>query len=229
MNAFERIAGVFHEPKVVFNDIAQRPTFMAALIVVIAFSMLSSGFTVYRLGGFEEMSRKQLDSIGRSNGMNMGGADHVQTTANINRVRVYATPVLYACYVAVLGGVLLLGNWLFGGTATYRQLFAVASHAQLPSVIAAMLVIIVVALRDPSDLDPQRIAVTNLGFFVEAGSNKTLHRLLASLDVFTFWQIFLLGTGASEAAGIGRVKGLVVAFLPWCAYTATLVLLASYG
>jgi len=109
----------------------------------------------------------------------------------------------------------VMGNFVFGGTATYKQLFAVTAHTQLIGVIATILTIVILFLKDPSDVDVQNLLASNLGPLISAETSKFLHALAISMDLFSFWLIYLLGSGVAICGRLSRTKGIMAVVIPW--------------
>ena len=91
----------------------------------------------------------------------------------------------------ITGCLLLICNFILGGQASFKQMFAVQTHSQMPGIILGVLTIIILFLKDPSDInDPQNIVQANLGLLISDETSKFAHRLLMSMDLLSFWQIF---------------------------------------
>src|SRR5262249_17780362 len=107
----------------------------------------------------------------------------------------------------------------FGWDMTFRQTFGATTHAFLPNVLGALLLIPILIKRET--IDPQGIGDllrSNLGFLVERDSAKVLHAILQAIDVFSIWSIILLIIGFAAAAKISKkaATGLVVGlWLVW--------------
>ena len=82
----------------------------------------------------------------------------------------------------------------------------------------SMVTVVIVFLKDPSDFDLQNPVAGNLGTFISDESSHFLHRFGVSMDLFSFWQIFLLGTGLAACARLTRTKGIVAVVIPWLIY-----------
>ena len=93
--------------------------------------------------------------------------------------------------------------------------------AYVPNLIVAVLMIVVMFLKNPEDFNLQNPLVFNPGAFLEPNMpSKFLHSLLTSLDLFSFWIMLLLATGIKAAAGKKFAFGsaLFAVLLPWGVY-----------
>ena len=122
----------------------------------------------------------------------------------------FAAPAITSLIVAlVFWGVFKA----FGWDMTFPQSFGATTHAFLPNILGALLLIPIVVKRET--IDPQGIGDllrSNLGFLVDKDSAKVVHAILQSIDVFSIWSMILLIIGFSAAAKISKKAsaGLVV-------------------
>jgi hypothetical protein len=88
--------------------------------------------------------------------------------------------------------------------------------------------VVILFLKDPTDVDLQNPIASNLGLLIPAETSKFLHRLAISMDIFSFWQIYLLGTGAAICGRLSRVKGIMAIGIPWLIYVFIAAGLATF-
>jgi hypothetical protein len=111
----------------------------------------------------------------------------------------------------------LLAVW--GRQAGFRAVCAIVTHAYLPTALYGLVSVPILLLREPAEVDlDSPITLSNAAFLISATDLPTLHRVAASLDLFSFWVIGLLTVGLSRLAGrsFGRTLPLVLA--PWGLY-----------
>jgi hypothetical protein len=92
----------------------------------------------------------------------------------------------------------------------------------LTGVIAGILAIVVMFLKNPDDFNLLNPLAFNLGAFLEPppATGKFLYSLLKSFDLFTFWTIALEAVGISVAAKkISFSKALMLVVVPWLVWT----------
>jgi hypothetical protein len=226
--AFERVIGVFFEPTATFADIARSPSFLAPLLLLIIFSCATSAVMVQRIDA-EQMVRQQIMKSSRAADIPKEQLDkQVEMGAKFAKYSFYFVPIFLPIWLLILAGVLfIMSNFIFGGTSTYKQLFAVAAHAQMPGIILGILSIVVLFLKDPADIDVQNMVATNLGPLISDETSKIGHRLAMSIDLFSFWQMFLLGKGISASGRMSFAKGLMAVVIPWALYVLVVTGLAA--
>jgi Yip1 domain len=121
--------------------------------------------------------------------------------------------------VSLVTAVALWGGFkAFGWETTYKQSLGVTTHAYLPGVLGALLLVPLVARQDrvdPSGLGD--LLRSNLGFLVSR-DNKALHSLLASIDLFSFWTLALLTIGLAASAKIRKGSAAALILSLWAIY-----------
>jgi len=216
-----RLFGVFHSPGETFADIAKTPTILIPMLVVMVFTMATSQVVVRRIG-LDNLVRQQIMKNPRAAEMSKAQMDAgVEMGVKIGTVTTWLNPLFVAIGMAAVAGILMLmANFVFGGTATYKQLMAVTAHSWVPtSVVGGILGMAVVFMKDPGDIDVENLLVTNLGVIISAETSKFLHRLATSMDLLSFWQIFLLATGISATSSkVTFGKALTAVLIPWALY-----------
>jgi hypothetical protein len=225
-----RLVGVFVSPAETFADIARKPSFIVPLLIVMVLGLVSSQIVVNRVG-LENIIRKQIEKSSRAQEASKAQLEAgVEMGMKIGRITQYLNPVFIAAGVAIVAGLLLLmANFVFGGSATYKQLMAATCFAWVPPVlVSSVLTVVIVMLKDPADIDIENLLVTNLGVIVSAETSKFLHRLAVSLDLVSFWQIWLLGSGIAASAKLKTGKAMTAVIIPWVVYVLGASALAGF-
>jgi hypothetical protein len=75
--------------------------------------------------------------------------------------------------------------------------------------VLSLLGILFMFLKDPDtlELDPSSNVVSNLGILVARKEHPALSSLLSSIDIFSFWTIFLLAVGFAAASEKRLTRG----------------------
>lgn len=208
MSATARLFAVFTEPSKTFADIARRPGFWAAMIIMIIVSFVIGEALVRHIGA-GQIVRRSLEMSGRASTMSPDQMQQAMAQGGkfvgiITPVfGIIVVPIMLLIFAAI--GLLLL-KVVFGSNATFKTAFSVAAHANLPMFIAGILSLVIIFFGDPSSINPQNLVPTNIGFFLSRQAvGGALYSLATSMDVFSFWVMGLLGVGFSAASG-GKVR-----------------------
>lgn len=207
---FGRVAGMINTPRATLQAVIATPRWLGVMAVTFAVTAVSSaillGTEVGQLALLDQWERTAI-----AFGQNVDDAQYAaleQATRN---------GVLYAAVSALAGGPLLtiaLSIVLYSvfslalhGPGTFRQVLAVAAHAQ-----------VVLALRQviatPVNYARETLAspTTATAFFPMLDEASPAARFLGVIDLCVVWWIILLATGVSVLYG-GRQRTLILAFI----------------
>ena len=111
-------------------------------------------------------------------------------------------------------------NFVFGGKATFGDIFSVWMFAGLPGIIKVLLgTIVIFAGVVPESFNIKNYAPTNIGAFLNpVETNKALYALATSLDLITIWTLVLLAIGTATVAGVKRNSGYIAVFSWWAIF-----------
>lgn len=219
-SALERIIGVFTSPKETFADIGARPSWVVPLIIVLVFQ-LAFMVLVSQHVGWDKVVAQQLEKSSQSQSMSAEQKEQAIQTGSKFAAGIGYVGILIGVPVvmAVMAGVLLLTMSMVGGKFTFKQSFAIVTHASLIGVVVSILSMIVMFLKPVEDFDIQNPLAFNLGAFMPDGTSKAVLALASSIDLFTFWSIWLLATGYAAASGkLKFSKALIAVVIPWAVY-----------
>jgi len=226
-----RFLGVFISPGETFADIARRPDFLAPLILLMLTTIAVSE-TLLRRIGMERLVRMQIEHSSRASSMTPAQMQQaVEQGVRIATILAHVGFVFLPVVLLIIAAICLaVTNAIFGGKITFRTAFSVACYADLVSVLASLIAIVMIIFGDVEHFNPQNPVPTNPGFFLNpAETPRALLSLAGSFDIFSLWIIVLLGIGLSEAAGL-KVKTTSVTltlFGLWLAWVLAKVVMST--
>jgi hypothetical protein len=217
-----RLAGIFWEPRPVFQDLAARPRFWVPLIIL---TVLSVAYLVSysRVVGFENMIRRQIEVNPRTAQLPPEQRERaMEMGLKIAVPMAYVSGVLaFAVSALVIAGILLGSvNLLGGAKVRYRQAFSITCYSFLPSGLATILAMVVMFMKDPADFDLQHPLPLNLAAVLDKSAvGNFVYSLAGSLDLFSIWVMLLLALGFSTAAGkMSFGKAFMLVVVPWAVF-----------
>lgn len=216
-----RLAGVFFSPGKAFADIARRPRWWVPILL----SMIVTTIYLYLFSehvGWEQWMAGQLDQSPQ--GRNMTAQQRQQVLG------IYATAgkaISFAAglfgpvfFTALIAGVLkFLADTIAGAAIGFKRMMAIVAYGSLPNLLAAFLAILVMYLKPPDEFDLNNPLAFNVGAFLGQDSPGWMKQLGGSLDLFSFWCIFLIAVGMAAAGrkmSIGKALGVIL--FPWGLY-----------
>lgn len=220
MGEFARITGVFFEPGKTFQDVAERPRWVVPMLLLIIVSVLTMALYSQHVG-WERMIRHQLETNSRV--AQLTPEQREQAIATQSRLApifgyvgvIVGIPIYFLISAAVL---LAIVAGMMSVPVKYKQVVAVMCYAGLTGLVSGVLAIVVMFLKNPDDFNLQNPLVFNPGAFMDpTTTSKFLYSLAGSLDLFVFWNIFLIATGLKAAGGkrISFGGALFAVVLPW--------------
>jgi hypothetical protein len=217
----ERLVDVFIAPSKTFTDILRDQSWWLPflLTVVVGYGYL---FAMQKQVGWNTVVQNTLRQDPKAserlaNASPEARAQAESFTLAIIKYSFYASPLL-ALLFATLASAILLGtlNGLFGGKATFGQVFAVWMYGLLPVLVKSVLVIITLfAGLDKDAFNLNNPVGTNVGFFLSADSPRWLTTLGTSLDITWIWALILVGIGLAIVGKVKRELGLAAVFGWW--------------
>lgn len=229
MSEANRLTAVFFEPTAVFEDISRRPTWLIPLLLTLLLTaavmfvhprrvsmdaMVKAQVKQAQAFGASNVDPAQLDSVIRSRMDSWWGR-----YGNIIIVVVFG-----GAATAALAGILMLAYMLAGASISFKRSLSALCWSSVPTtIVLSLMAILFLFLKNQEDLDPMNPfenVLSNLGFLVSADSQPVLRGLLGSIDLFSFWRIFLTGIAFSSASlgGISRKSSMVVIIILWILY-----------
>lgn len=215
----QRLTGVFHSPGAVFGNIAVAGKWIIPLLIIMLCSLGAVAAIQSRIS-VEDMVAKIMETNERMQQLPAEQRDAVMAQQmKIIPIGLYAGAFIGSAVVLFIaaGVLLLIFNMLMDGKLKYKNALNIYSYAMLPpGIVGTLVMIMVLYLKPPGEFDIQNPLAFNAGAFLPAASAAWMKSLLGSIDLFTFWTIFLLAIGFSRAIPkmtTGKAFGAIL--VPW--------------
>lgn len=201
VNHFGRIIGVFVSPKRTFASIAERPSWLAPLVLLVVLGT-SVGALLNTKMNWGEYIRHKAEENTRFSQL----SEEQKDQAVAGQIKFWSSFSYGAAVVAVplLALIFALIYWgafnLFSGAGLrYGAAFGITTHAFLPTAIANILALIILPLKSYGDVDPENVVATSLRAYLPDGAPKALVALGGSLELFWIWFLVLVAIGFAAA------------------------------
>jgi hypothetical protein len=188
-----RIWGVLTSPREAFADVVARPRWLGMMLVVILITAVCTGGFLMTAVGQQAYLDNQIESTKRW----VGEVSEAQV-AGMERMLPYAGPIS-AVSIAIIMPImwLVIAGILFavfsaalGGTATFKQVFAVTVHSSAISVVQQLFVTPLNYFRESMS------SATNLAVFLPMlDEGSFLAKFLGTIDLFLVWWVVVLSIG----------------------------------
>ncbi len=221
-NSVARIFGVLFSPKATFQSIVRRPTWWLPIVVLILLAVVVVGIFDQR-GGWPPYLQKQMESNSRFQQLTSQ-----QQQQQLAVALKYTPPFVYGevavvvpLAIIIMAAIFLaIFNLVHGTQIKFKTALSIVSYAWVPGIISGLLGIVVISLKDPATVDLQNIVAANASAFISSDVARWKVMLLSSVDIFTFWEMFLMAIGFGVAAPrkLTTAKAFVSIFVVWLVY-----------
>lgn len=206
-----RFVGILTAPRQTFAAVVAHPRWLLmALVVVVVTGGAQLWFQSTEVGKQVTLDAtiRQIESMG----VTVSDEMYEQTRQGIMNpsparlgFSVVAMLVFPAIMWAVLAGVAYLVFGVFtGGSATFRQLYAVAVHSSVVGAVGAL-------FTTPLNYVRQATSATNLAVFLPfLTEGSFLARLAGMVDLFIVWWLAVLSIGIAVAYGKKKSGGVAL-------------------
>ncbi len=219
ISPFGRVIGMFFSPKVTYEDIVKKPSWLLPVLISTILGIMSTVLLNQRVN-WRDYIAQQIEKSPRAAQLTPEQKQQqAEVSAKVTVYVVYIAGVVgSALFAVIVGAVMMLAyNLLAGAGATFSQSLGIAAHALLVGIVSTPIFLIVLLLRQPGTIDPDNPVATNLAAFLPEESAKWLVTLCKSIDIFTIWMLILLAIGFA-AVNPKKLKGgksYVIAFSVW--------------
>jgi hypothetical protein len=188
-----RVWGILMSPRETFVDVAARPRWFGMAAVVLIVSAVCTGWFFSTQVG-QTAWLDQVAEQARKAGREMPEAQW----ATMEKMASYMGAI-YAASTVVIGPIMWLiicgllfavFNAALGGTATFRQLFAVFVHSTAITIVQQLFVTPLNYVRESMS------SATNLAVFLPMlDESSFLAKFLGTIDLFLVWWVVVLSIG----------------------------------
>ena len=211
MSTAETLTGIFFEPSRTFEALRSRPRFLVAGLLLLILACLVT-VLLYTRVDMGQYIRDRIDRSPQAAQLSDAQKDlQVKMGKNLGMLAIpVSVPIIFAGGAALY----LLGVLAFGGSISYKKALAVWIYSSVPpSVLGALIAILVLFLKSPDSIDPEHMVATNPAVLLGEDSSKILVAVLSQFDLLRFYGMFLAALGLRKVAKIssGQAWGVVIA------------------
>lgn len=216
-------AGLYTSPRDAFRSILGRANVVIPLLGMIAINLLFTAFWLRKVDPLEFV-KTQIEESGRADRIPAEKrAEVFEQQARFVKVFAWVGACLGAPILVLIVGSLYLFvfRFVFGGDVTFAQAMTIVAWAFLVTALVTVpLTFLTLSLKGDWNLNPQEALQANLSVLLDKETTaKPLYALASSLDLFSFWMLWLLSVGfgvasrrstGSAAAGVFGLWGVYV-------------------
>ena len=231
INHFGRMTGVLFSPKQTFSEIANRPSWLLPVVLLVVLSSIA-GVLVTQKTDWRSFFERQMSQSSRFDQMSQEQKDRILERQMdwAPKIGVVIAPVATVVLIFVLTVVYWGAFSLFSGAGLdFATSFGISSHALIPVALSNVLAIVTLVLRAKGDVDPEHILASSLGAFLPDNSAHWLTVLGQSVELFWIWSLALVAVGFAAAGPkkINRGSAFGIVFGLWLLYVVCRVGVAA--
>ncbi len=211
LNFVQRLTGVYFSPQKTFDDIGRRGGWIGMFLIA-AVLACGSYYVLRSRMDPETFMRKSLQASPFTRSLSEEqikvALERAQNQGPVQRSLAYVfIPIVVLVTYVIVAAAFLLVFVIMGGALNFKKSLAMTVWGMgPPGIVAVLLSVLFMYVKDPDTLEinaPDNV-VSNLGLLVSQQEHPAIASLLSSIDIFSFWTIFLLGLGFA-AASEGRL------------------------
>ena len=213
MSTAETLTGIFFEPSRTFEALRARPRFLVAGIILLVLACLVTVLLYTRV----DMGQYIRDRIEKSpQAAQLSDAQKDMQVKMGKNLGMLAIPVSVPIILAGGAALYLLGVLAFGGSISYKKSLAVWAYSSIPpSVLGALIAILVLFLKSADSIDPEHMVATNPAVLLGEDASKILVAVLSQFDLLRFYGIFLAALGLRKVAKTSSTQAWGVVIALW--------------
>jgi hypothetical protein len=190
-----RFIGVITEPRSTFEAVAAHPKWLGMLILTLLIVVAGATLPMTTEGGREALLDKQVRQM-EAFGVQVNEQMYQQMRGRIGIAPyttaagiIVGTPIICAVFAGILFAIF---NAAMGGTATFKQVYAVVVHAGVISALGQL-------FTGPLNYFRGTMAsATNLSVLLPMlPEGSFVGRLAGMIDLFVIWWLFVLAVGVA--------------------------------
>lgn len=223
----QNLIDVYFAPREAFERIVAHPTWVLPVVGATVLGLAFTGIWFQRVD-MPEFVKTEIQEAGQWDKIPAERRDAVieQQTKFIpimGWVGAVVGPLVF--YSLVAAALLFIFRFFYSGEIGFKQSLSISAWSLFPVALATTpLMFLIIWLKDDWNLNPQRVLQANPSLLLDkAETAKPLWALATSLDLVSFWMIFLLATGFAVAVKKSTGSALWGVAIPWAIIVAVKV------
>jgi hypothetical protein len=208
MKWWENIIGIYYQPAKVFEGMKQKPQWLLPLIIGVLVTVLVTAIILKPIVFPEQIARINAnpdipdEAKQRAVESMNGTASYIFALA----AAAASQPLVMLLIATVYWGLLTM----MGGRATFAGMFSATAWAGLVAIPGVIVKVPLMFVQETVKVH------TSLALILPPEMEESFtFRLLAQVDVFTLWTLFVMAVGYSVFSGLDRKKSATVVFATW--------------
>ena len=190
MNVFARLAGVITSPKATFHNVVAHPKALGIILIICLLSAVTLGWFFSTQIGRDAWLNSMLERGGAQlNDQQIAAFEKMAPFVGYFAIAqaLIGVPIIM---VLIAGLLYAIFNAAMGGTATFKQVFAVVAHAWVIPAVSQLFTLPLAYAKG------ELKSSTSLGVLLPMIDDSTfLGKFLSAIDFFMIWALIVLAIG----------------------------------
>jgi len=220
----QNLIDIYFAPREAFARIVARPTWILPVVAATLVGLTFTGIWLQRVD-MPEFVKSEIKEQGQWDKIPAESRDQViEQQVKFIPIMVWVSgfvgPILFYCFVAAV--LLFVFRFFYAGEVGFKQSLSITAWSMFPvGLVTTPLMLLIMWLKEDWNLNPQNVLQANLGLLLDkAETAKPLWALATSLDLVSFWVIFLLACGFGVAVKKRTGSALWGVAIPWAIMVA---------
>jgi len=216
MDLFNRLQGIFFNPKLTLKAISEKPIWVDALIILLVAWALFSYITTPYLQKDTLQLLQSSDKLQQRMGEDRFN-DMIERTKNPTKASVLLSNLLYKPGSLLIGFlfsslIILAMSRVFSTEGNYKQVLSAVLHANfIDKILGNALRLVLIITRKSFMQTTTSLAL----FFPKLEITSPAFIILSQVDFFQLWLFGVLGLGLSSIFKIELKKALILSYSFW--------------
>jgi hypothetical protein len=198
------VLNLYVAPSEAFTAIVRRPNFWLPLGCHVLVALLFTAIWIHKVD-LPEFMKAQMEASGQWDKIPAERrANILETQSKVVPIFSWVFATLGTAIVVVLTSAVLLFvyRFFYASEVTFLQALAIVAYSFLTvALVSSPLILLVMQLKGDWNINPGEALQANLTLaFEKATTAKPLWALASSLDLFSFWLLFLIASGFGVAS-----------------------------
>ncbi|HEA64763.1 MAG TPA: hypothetical protein ENI02_01295 [Candidatus Aminicenantes bacterium] len=216
MDFFNRLQGIFFNPKVTLKAISEKPIWISTLIILLIalalFNYITAPYLQKDTLQLLQSSDKLQERMGEDRFNRMIERAENPSTTSVLISNFLTKPVVLLVGILFSSLIILVMSRIFSTEGNYKQVFAAILHANFIDKILGNALRLVLILTRKSFMQ----TTTSLAlFFPKLEVTSSAFIILSQVDFFQLWLFGVLGYGLSSIFKVELKKALILSYSFW--------------
>jgi hypothetical protein len=215
---------IFYAPEKVFAEDAKLGKWILPFFAALLVAVLMQAIMINMIG-MENLTRIGIEMNPMASQMTQEQIDAAIQAANApwRKALQYGMGAIGMGFSLLLVSAVLLGLMHMADAATsFKKVLTVCAYSFFATAFAGAVLtaIILAGMPDYSGLELTNLVKLNPTIFLDKSTApKALYSFATSMDLMSFWAIFLMGLGLSHTVPKMKLsKGIIIVVIPWAVY-----------